>query len=123
MTASVARGYMFSFRMATETDGLARWDASTTKVPRFMEPISRDRVFESQKEKTMSLVSQLLVAAVPSGFGDAMKARAVDGRPCVTKQFTVHPIGWVRKMEARTTIVVDKKYQPALLGLDDHERV
>lgn len=30
-------------------------------------------------------------------------------------QFTVYPIGWVRKAEGKTTIVLDKKYQPGLL--------
>jgi len=34
------------------------------------------------------------------------------------KKCTVYPIGWVRKAEGRTKIVVDKKYQPGLLGLE-----
>jgi tRNA-Thr(GGU) m(6)t(6)A37 methyltransferase TsaA len=33
-------------------------------------------------------------------------------------QFTVYPIGTVRKASGRTTIVLDSKYQPGLLGLD-----
>jgi len=32
--------------------------------------------------------------------------------------FSVHPIGWVRKSEGRTTIVIDERYQPALLGVE-----
>ena len=39
------------------------------------------------------------------------------------KQFTVYPIGWVRKTEGRTTIVVDKKYERGLLGLDQFSHV
>ena len=39
------------------------------------------------------------------------------------KSYTVHPIGWVRKTEGRTTIVVDKKYQEGLLGLDGFKEV
>jgi tRNA-Thr(GGU) m(6)t(6)A37 methyltransferase TsaA len=39
------------------------------------------------------------------------------------KQFAVYAIGWVRKAEGRTTIVVDKKYQPGLLGLDQFSHV
>ncbi len=39
------------------------------------------------------------------------------------KQFTVYPIGWVRKTEGRTTIEVDKKYQRGLLGLDQFSHV
>ena len=36
----------------------------------------------------------------------------------VAKEFTVSPIGYVRKTDGQTTIVVDKKYQPALLGVE-----
>jgi len=36
----------------------------------------------------------------------------------VTASYTVHPIGWVRKSEGKTTIVVDSKYKDAMLGLD-----
>lgn len=32
--------------------------------------------------------------------------------------FTVTPIGWVRKVDGRTFIVVDERYQPALLGVE-----
>ena len=34
------------------------------------------------------------------------------------KQFILRPIGQVKKQEDRTTIVLEKQYQPALLGLD-----
>jgi len=33
--------------------------------------------------------------------------------------FEVRPIGWVRKVEDRTFIEVEKRYQPALLGVDE----
>jgi len=39
------------------------------------------------------------------------------------KQFTVHPIGWVRKTERKTTIVVDKEYQDGLMGLEKFPEV
>jgi tRNA-Thr(GGU) m(6)t(6)A37 methyltransferase TsaA len=32
--------------------------------------------------------------------------------------YSVHPIGWVRKSEGRTTIVIDERYQLALLGIE-----
>ena len=41
----------------------------------------------------------------------------------VVKSYTVHPIGWVRKSGGKTTIVVDKKYQDGLLGLDKFPEV
>jgi tRNA-Thr(GGU) m(6)t(6)A37 methyltransferase TsaA len=37
--------------------------------------------------------------------------------------YTVYPIGWVRKTEERTTIVVEKKYQAGLLGLENFSEV
>lgn len=33
--------------------------------------------------------------------------------------YEVRPIGWVRKAEGRTTIVIEPQYQPAMLGLSD----
>ena len=41
----------------------------------------------------------------------------------MVKNYTVHPIGWVRKAEGRTTIVVDKKYQAGLMGLEKFSEV
>ena len=38
-------------------------------------------------------------------------------------QFIVHPIGKVVKENDKTMIVLDKKYQPGLLGLDRHSHV
>ncbi len=39
------------------------------------------------------------------------------------RKFTVYPIGWIRKAAGRTTIVVDKKYQDGLLGLEKFSEV
>lgn len=36
----------------------------------------------------------------------------------VEMKFAVYPIGWVRKADGKTTIVLEKKYQPALLGVE-----
>ena len=41
-----------------------------------------------------------------------------EGPPAPETVYAVHPIGWVRKSEGRTTIVIDERYQPALLGVD-----
>ena len=38
-------------------------------------------------------------------------------------QFIVHPIGYVRKADGRTTIVLDEKYKPGLLGLENLSHV
>lgn len=37
--------------------------------------------------------------------------------------YEVRPIGWVRKVDGRTTIEVDKHYQPALLGVDELDSI
>jgi len=48
---------------------------------------------------------------------------AADQQPTVAKKFTVSPIGWVRKVGGRTTIELEKQYQPGLLGLDGWSHV
>jgi len=48
---------------------------------------------------------------------------AEDEEEKTVKSYTVHPIGWVRRAEGRTTIVVDKEYQEGLLGLDKFPEV
>ena len=32
--------------------------------------------------------------------------------------YQVHPVGWVRKADGRTTIVIERRYQPALMGVE-----
>ncbi len=36
-----------------------------------------------------------------------------------TPTYTVSPVGWIRKSGGKTFIVIDKRYQPALLGVDE----
>jgi tRNA-Thr(GGU) m(6)t(6)A37 methyltransferase TsaA len=38
-------------------------------------------------------------------------------------QFTLYPIGKIVKKDGKTMIVLDKKYQPGLLGLEKHSHV
>jgi tRNA-Thr(GGU) m(6)t(6)A37 methyltransferase TsaA len=37
----------------------------------------------------------------------------------VTPVYQVRPIGWVRKADGKTTIEVDRQYEPALLGVEE----
>lgn len=61
---------------------------------------------------TLSLA--LLAVIVPrSGTAESEKPTA----------FKVHPIGYVRKADGRTTIVVDKKYQPGLLRMEHQSEI
>jgi len=59
-----------------------------------------------------------IVAVLVLGVYSISAAQADDAQPQVVKEFKVYPIGYVRKAEGRTLIVLDKKYQPALLGVD-----
>ncbi|MDX9944655.1 MAG: tRNA (N6-threonylcarbamoyladenosine(37)-N6)-methyltransferase TrmO [Azonexus sp.] len=33
--------------------------------------------------------------------------------------YSVHPVGWIRKAENRTYIEIDRRYQPALMGVEN----
>ncbi len=37
--------------------------------------------------------------------------------------YEVRPIGWIRKADGRTTIEVERRYQPALLGVAELEAI
>ena len=52
-----------------------------------------------------------------------MKPSATPKRQVVEQQFALHPIGKVVKEGEKTMIVLDKKYQPGLLGLEKHSHV
>jgi tRNA-Thr(GGU) m(6)t(6)A37 methyltransferase TsaA len=58
------------------------------------------------------------LAAVIVGACAVGAASGPETEPKPATQFAVHPIGHVRKAEGRTTIVLDRKYEPGLLGLD-----
>jgi tRNA-Thr(GGU) m(6)t(6)A37 methyltransferase TsaA len=32
--------------------------------------------------------------------------------------YSVHPIGWIRKLAGKTYVEIDKRYQPAMMGLE-----
>lgn len=40
-----------------------------------------------------------------------------------TPSYALYPIGWVRKADGRTTIEIEKQYQPAMLGLDQFDSI
>ncbi|MHB8861404.1 MAG: tRNA (N6-threonylcarbamoyladenosine(37)-N6)-methyltransferase TrmO [Pirellulaceae bacterium] len=50
-----------------------------------------------------------LCGLIPMMAGDPVQPKTA---------FTVHAIGWVRKADGKTTIVLDEKYQPGLLGVE-----
>jgi len=64
-----------------------------------------------------------LFALLLVGMWFARTGLAAEDEQQADKTFTVYPIGWVRKAEGKTTIVVEKKYQAALLGLEKFREV
>jgi tRNA-Thr(GGU) m(6)t(6)A37 methyltransferase TsaA len=77
------------------------------------EPLPHER--EAKTMKRRQLLFGLLAASALSG---ALWA----GEPA-EKTFTLHPIGQVHKEADRMVIVLDKKYQDGLLGLDQWSHV
>jgi tRNA-Thr(GGU) m(6)t(6)A37 methyltransferase TsaA len=67
----------------------------------------------------MSHRVRTLLVVVVLGVGSSPAAGEDRNRDELAQQFTVHPIGSVRKGDARTTIVLDEKYRAGLLGLGD----
>jgi tRNA-Thr(GGU) m(6)t(6)A37 methyltransferase TsaA len=39
--------------------------------------------------------------------------------PAVAPTFTMNPVGWIRKTGGKTYIEIEKRYQPALLGVSE----
>jgi tRNA-Thr(GGU) m(6)t(6)A37 methyltransferase TsaA len=64
-----------------------------------------------------------VVAILMIGAWATTAARGPDAARKSAKQFAVHPIGYVKKAEDRATIVLDRKYEPGLLGLDGFSHV
>lgn len=64
-----------------------------------------------------------LAGAFAIGIPSAESVADDEAPPHQCATFTVRPIGFVRKIEGRTLIVLDKKYQPGLLGLDRFSHV
>lgn len=48
---------------------------------------------------------------------------AQDAQQATATEFKMRPIGHVKKSEDRTLIVLDKKYQPGLLGVDGYSHI
>ena len=64
----------------------------------------------------LSVVASMAFLQVPSA-GAEKNVQKADG------SFTVRPIGHVQKADGRTLIVLEKKYQPGLLGLEGFSHI
>ena len=65
----------------------------------------------------------LVFLALAAGFGTIATAQDADAPQAEFRPFQVHPIGWVRKAEGRTTIELAESYKPGLLGLEGFSHV
>ncbi len=63
-----------------------------------------------------SIVLMLAVAIPMSGM-----AAATDSESSVrdSPSYSVHPVGWIRKSSGKTYIEIEKRYQPALMGVEE----
>ena len=57
------------------------------------------------------------------GVGTPEAISTADTRPPATGLFTMHPIGSIRKANGKTEVVVHKKYQAGLLGIDGFSHI
>lgn len=64
-----------------------------------------------------ALIALTLVMGLPS-MGMLTLARA-EPTTQDSPTYAVHPVGWVRKSSGKTFIEIDKRYQPALLGVEE----
>lgn len=62
-----------------------------------------------------SLLPTLALLGITAGWSPSTLAEAVQK---ATPVYTMSPIGWIRKSGGKTFIEIDKRYQPALLGVD-----
>ncbi len=70
----------------------------------------------------MKYLCLIVLGVLVLGIWSALPAET-DNQQVAPKQFTVYPIGQIRKQDGRTTIILDRKYQPGLLGLDGFSHV
>lgn len=61
----------------------------------------------------------LTFALVVSLTGMVAPSLAAEPSAHNSPSYTVHPIGWIRKSSGKTYIEIEKRYQPALMGVEE----
>jgi len=118
----------------TKLIGLKADFAVSLKLPPGIErkqranPYLRRHILQEERTMKYVVIANLALFAVVVHFDQAvLSADASQASSSVSpeavKEFKVYPIGYVRKAEGRTTIVIDKKYQPALHRLDQLSQI
>jgi tRNA-Thr(GGU) m(6)t(6)A37 methyltransferase TsaA len=60
----------------------------------------------------------VLAAALLLVFAGGDRPALAEPAARASTGYTMQPVGWVRKSDGKTFIEIDKRYQPALLGVD-----
>lgn len=71
----------------------------------------------------MKCISLLILMAFLLGVSSTGRSAEADAEQLAMKEFTMRPIGWVRKAKGKTEIVLNKQYQSGLLGLDGFSHI
>jgi tRNA-Thr(GGU) m(6)t(6)A37 methyltransferase TsaA len=74
-------------------------------------------------DETMIRVAVIVLMVFLLGIWSVGTSPTADAEQPASRQFVVHPIGCVRKTKGKTEIVLDKQYQPGLLGLDGFSHI
>ena len=83
----------------------------TKRSPNPGEAIANSLTQGAARVACLPLVA-LLLAGLAAGWSPPTMAQA-------TPVYTVSPIGWIRKAGGKTFIEIDKRYQPALMGVEN----
>ena len=72
------------------------------------------------KAKSHIALAPCRIRSLPTLALGLVLSGAVAGppEPAPSPVYEVRPIGWVRKLDGRTTIVLDDRYRPGLLGVE-----
>jgi len=68
-------------------------------------------------------VNHVSIALVSACIAVALIGLTVSAALEEKAQFTIYPVGWVRKADGKTFIEIEKQYEDALLGLDGFSHI
>lgn len=71
----------------------------------------------------MRQITKYLFAAATLALLATVCTVSIGGDEQKPTEFKVHPIGYVRQMDGKTMIVLDKKYEPGLLRMDKQSEI
>lgn len=71
----------------------------------------------------MKYLSLVMLTIITFSVGGCATPSTANKGQVAKRQFTLYPIGKVVKKNGKTMIVLDKKYQSGLLGLEKHSHV